>query len=87
MKFFCLGGPWVLSNKRPACLRPMLKKKEYQDFVQKINEAVSWNHWGTEMIIFYVTSFFIPPITALIMVSSLIPSSFVIVITQTPPSI
>jgi hypothetical protein len=71
-----LGGPWVLSNKRPACLRPMLKKKEYQDFVQKINEAVSWNHWGTEMIIFYITSFIIPPIAALIMVRNHFTLSF-----------
>jgi cellulose synthase/poly-beta-1,6-N-acetylglucosamine synthase-like glycosyltransferase len=60
-----------MSNKRPNCLKPMLKKAEFAAFAQSINEAVAWNPCGSEMFIFYLTSFIIPPISGLIMVHSI----------------
>lgn len=65
---FVVGGPWILSNKRPNCLKPMIKKREYQEFAAMINNAMSWNHYGSEMFMFYLISFLLPPFGGLVMV-------------------
>lgn len=48
----------------------MLKKKEYQEFTRRINQAMAWHSYSAEMIFFYIASFVIPPFAGLIMVKS-----------------
>ncbi len=46
----------------------MIKKREYQEFAAMINNAMSWNHYGSEMFMFYLISFLLPPFGGLVMV-------------------
>lgn len=64
-----LGGPWRMATVRPHCLRPMLHRKGFEELAEEINKLVSWDQFSYEMMIFYLVFIFVPPLSALVMVS------------------
>lgn len=66
------GGNWHLDRNRPTCLRPMLKRTEYQKFADMINREMEWNTSSWDWLIYHVSMFFInifmSPLTAMIQV-------------------
>ena len=58
------GGQWRLPPNRPVCLRPMLRKGEYERFANSINKAIAWSFFSIEALILVIT-FFINPFISL----------------------
>lgn len=54
------GGQWRLPPNRPVCLRPMLRKGEYERFANSINKAVAWSFFSVEALILVITFFLNP---------------------------
>jgi hypothetical protein len=58
------GGQWRLPPNRPVCLRPMLRKREYELLANSINATVAWNFFSFEALML-VVSFLINPFFSL----------------------
>lgn len=61
------GGAWHLSTKRPACLKPTLKKEEYRKFVLELNALLAWKVYSWDVIFYYLLLLIAPPLAAFIM--------------------
>lgn len=62
------GGQWRFPTVRPACLRPMLRRKEFAQLADKINNAMGWQIFGLELLTYALVTLVTPPFAAHIMV-------------------
>jgi hypothetical protein len=64
-----IGGQWRLPLKRPHCLKPTLKAKEYREFVKELNQLRSWPIFSFEMFLFVLVLVITPPLAPSLLVS------------------
>jgi hypothetical protein len=48
----------------------MLRRAEYRQLAEKINQRMEWPQFGWEMLLFYSVAFVVPPLAAFLMVRS-----------------